>query len=153
MVLSVTSSGVSASLFSPELAVSPIQQGTSLFNLAGSSLLFDQGLISIVGSDLGSPIAYDFDLAASPIEVLFLEDTFAVAFVDDSGGGSPMVSFNAPIALTIRLYAVPIATEFVLGMEGQIQGSGTVVPEPSTGLLVLLGLAVLGRRRLGVVGE
>lgn len=153
--LTFEASNLGATLAIPELFTLAVAPGRSLFDLVGSSLQIDRGMLRGTGSQLGNPVAFEWDFAEEPLSFLFPADSLGTAQITSVGGDPFAARFDLPLDLQTSFFAGPTATEFRFDLRGTAVVNATLVPEPSTALLVAFGLAILagtGRRGRSDVG-
>jgi hypothetical protein len=139
-----------ATLFVPEVFTLAVAPGRSLFDLVGSTLSLDQGMLHGTGSQLGEPVAFEWDLSLDPLTLFFGQGAVGTAQI--TSGELFAARLDLPLNLQTSIFAGPAATEFVFNLQGTASVDAALVPEPGTALLVAIGLAVLaGSRRQGVV--
>jgi len=139
-----------ATLVVPEVFTLAVAPGRSLFDLVGSTLSLDQGMLHGTGSQLGEPVAFEWDLSLDPLTFFFGSGAVGTAQITS---GEPFAArLHLPLDLQASIFAGPAATEFVFDLQGKALVDAILVPEPGTALLVAIGLAVLaGSRRHGAV--
>lgn len=145
--LSFAAEGIGASLSGPLVSGFAVGPGLSLFDLAGSALVFDTGFITTTGTFFGVPVNQTLDLAATPFSSIFAANSVAQVQVFDLGAGNASVRLALPFSAPLRLSVD--GEPVTLTIAGTLVMNGVSVPEPPSALLLapaLLGL--LSRRRV-----
>jgi hypothetical protein len=155
----VDSMDLRATASSDVILGTPVAMNTSEFELQGSVLTFNQGVVVATGSALGSSIDVNNDLSVTPLEFPFEDSTIATVVVTEAGGDVYDIDVTIPVEASVIALEDPEVVTLNLS-NGQIVLTGTVIetenPVPTLGewrtlglmlLLVAVGSAILHRRR------
>jgi hypothetical protein len=112
--------------------------GSSSFDIAGSQLVFISGVGSVC---CAPPNAVNF--STSPLAFDYGPGSIAEIVLTDLLDGTFDVSLLLPLDLA-TVYPPDRGTGILFVMQGDLAASGTFIPEPSTALLVGIGLAGIG---------
>jgi hypothetical protein len=143
--ITLEAAGLGGTLIIPELIALAVAPGRSLFDLAGSTLRLDAGSFEGTGSQFGDPFFFTWDLALDPLVLLFPANSVGTAEITSQGGEPFAARFDLPLNLQASFFVGPTATQFTLDLLGTAVVETSSLPEPNTGLLLALGLAVLAR--------
>ena len=157
--VAVDSMDLRATASSSVILGTPVATNTSEFELQGSVLTFNQGVVIASGSALGSPVEVNNDLSVTPLEFPFESSTIATVVVTEAGGDVYDINVTIPVEASVIALEDPQVVTLNLS-NGQIVLNGTLVeaenPVPMLGrwrtlglmlLLLVAGSVVIHRRR------
>jgi hypothetical protein len=137
---------VTATVSGPAALFTGSSGATSFFDLDGSQLVFDSG-----SARLFDPFSFNFNymyFAQYPVAFLYGPGSITEVILTPLSNGEFAVSLSLPLDLTV-IDPTGSPGSVTFSMSGNLEASGTVIPEPSTALLLVFGLMGLaaGRRR------
>jgi hypothetical protein len=148
--LSFASTGLAATPGGAATTGFAVGSGRSVFDLFGSMLVFDSGVVGASGSYFGLPVSVSLGLASSAFTASFPLGSQAQARLTDLGGGLSSVELRLPFSAPFHLSLDGEDNTLTVAGTAVLRGTVAAVPEPSTALLLglaLAGFAALRRRR------
>lgn len=143
--LGFTLTDAGATLAGPVVAPTPVATGFSIVDFRDFKASVDQGAYAVIGSFAGEPVDAAIDLSALPFVLDLPLGSVGTIETTPGAGGAFDLEVIVPVDATTRIFFEGVETD--LSLTGSLALTGTVIPEPGTGLLMGLGLGWMGRRR------
>jgi uncharacterized repeat protein (TIGR01451 family) len=144
VLLDISITGLGGTLASPALAGIAVGPGKTLFDFAGATLTLDSGTLGVTGSEFGNPIDASIDLSSSSIVFVLSANTVGSIVVSDAGGVMTML-LTLPLDESANFIGDDLSS--TMSLSGNLVATGTAIPEPTTGLLIVVGLGGLATVR------
>jgi hypothetical protein len=113
---------------------------TSSFDISGSELILDSGTASVCCQGAGT-----VNFASTPVSFVYGPGSIAEVALADLFDGTFAASLSLPLDATT--FYPPTSPVVTVTFAGDLAASGTLIPEPSTALLVGIGMTSLGAAR------
>lgn len=143
--LTFTSVNLGMSVVGPSVSATPVAPGFSVADFYGYSAALDAGTLLIVGNVFAEPIDIALDLEMFPLILTLPLNSVGQIRVIGGAPGTLDVAVLIPVDAGARLVIAGLEVDLTLA--GNVALSGTIIPEPSTALLLGTGLMLLSVAR------